>query len=76
MIEMYPLVVLAVTVPVQLKPVLAANAGLAESAMANNGDGVEPDRLLTAFASVVTVSSFAPWKLTDPLLAETLIVFE
>ena len=43
LIEMYPLVVLAVTVPVQLKPVLAANAGLAESAMANNGDGVEPD---------------------------------
>ena len=62
------------TAPVQLTPLVAALAMLAESAIANKGVGVVPLKLPTAFASVVTVSSFAAWKVTEPLTADTVLV--
>jgi hypothetical protein len=46
------------------------------SAMAKYGAGLAPDKLLTALLSVVTVSSFEPCKVTEPLVAEALIAFE
>ena len=46
-----------------------------ESATAKYGSGLLlVVRLIIAFASVVTVSSFAAWKVTEPLAAETVLV--
>ena len=76
LIEIYPVDALAATAPVQLTPLVEALAIFDKSAIAKYGFGSVLVTRAAALTSVVAVSSLAPWKVIEPLEAETFLAFE